>query len=147
MQPLPILHSLQYGSAQPTVSQAETALKQGKRDTLLGKDIVSAFNNVRKERVLQALREHNTEQDIIDFVTNFLSSRQSDISWDGRPDKRQSPHGSGSPRPLTCHLAHRYTTNPQKTEARCADINPLILNSPLHSHNSTPTTYDPDPTL
>jgi len=39
------------------VSKAEKAVREGGRATTLGKDIMSAFNNVRREGVIRALRQ------------------------------------------------------------------------------------------
>jgi len=63
---LGLFHDQQYGSRKGrsatgsmmiTLSKAQRSVKKGDRAFLLGKDIVSAFNNVRRESLISRLRE------------------------------------------------------------------------------------------
>lgn len=89
---LQLFHNLQYGSRKGrsaidsmmlTVSHAERAIKEGKKATLLGKDIVSTFNNVRKPRLMQLLRQGDTPKHLISYIQHFLTTRTFQLGWDG----------------------------------------------------------------
>ena len=58
-----------------TISQAEQALTEGKRATLLGKDIVRASNDVRRQGIPEGLQGAGAREDSIRFVDHFLQPR------------------------------------------------------------------------
>jgi len=63
------------------VSRAKKELGEAHKVTLLGKDIVSAFNNVRREPLLARMEQ----EDLINehkYCQQFLRSRTFTISWD-----------------------------------------------------------------
>jgi len=66
LQQADIFHNLQYGSRKQrpamdapmlSISQAPRATKSGLQAAMLGKDVVSAFNHLRKEGTLESLSE------------------------------------------------------------------------------------------
>ena len=65
------------------VSKVERDLAKGHQVTMLGKDGVSAFNNLRREGILQSLREAGVGENIINYITRFLRPRSFEITWDG----------------------------------------------------------------
>lgn len=84
----PLFHPLQFGSRKYrsamdsmilTVSKVEQAMAEGDHATLLGKDIVSAFNNVRRKGVIEALNTCSAPRYLVNFVYSFLSPRSFDI--------------------------------------------------------------------
>ena len=88
LQKLDTFHHLQYGSRTGrsaadslvlTTSIARRAIANGERATLLGKDIVSAFNHLRKEGVLTSLRETGLEDNFLRYITRFLGGRTFDL--------------------------------------------------------------------
>lgn len=66
-----------------TMSKVERAMKGGSRATLLGKDVVSAFNNLRKEGTLEALAWAGVDRETLNYTEAFFESRYFYISWDG----------------------------------------------------------------
>ena len=84
-------HHLQYGGRKnrsatdalmAATSLVERAVKSGHRATSLGKDIVSAFNHLRKEETLDTLRETGLEPNTLRYVERFLMPRSFQIAWD-----------------------------------------------------------------
>ena len=105
-----LFHDLQYGSRRDrssigammiTVSRVERARSQDKRVTLLGKDIVLAFNRVRVGRVVSALREQGLTR-LADNCEGFLAPRPFEVAWDavargpGRIRHRGTPSNQSS---------------------------------------------------
>ena len=101
-----LFHHLQYGSRggrsaldamMILMSEAERARNKGQHVTILGEDIVSAFNNVRtKECVVQIAK---VDTDIAVYVERFLTRRTFTMQWDGRDREQVSidqrfPQGS-----------------------------------------------------
>jgi len=85
-------HSVQYGSRKGksstdtimlSVTLVRRAINERNRATPLEKDIVSAFNHLRSELVLEVLRAHR-HKDIETFGTPFLQLQTLDISYDGK---------------------------------------------------------------
>ena len=85
-----LFNHLQYGSRTGRsamdslmliVGEAERAFKSGLQVTLLGRVILSAVNQVKKEVVYTILRD-NSMQDLTEFVQNFLRPRTFTIQWD-----------------------------------------------------------------
>jgi len=86
-----LFHNLQYGSSKHrlaidsmmiTVGKVERARAEGKRATLLGKDVVSAFNRVRADRLCGILERAGLHWEA-EYCRNFLGPRTFTISWDG----------------------------------------------------------------
>jgi len=111
-------HHLQYGGLRNTsgtdairlaVSKARRDLANGNQVTMLGKDVVSAFNHLHKEGTHQSLREAGVAWNAINYVTRFPSPRSSDISW--HSTKRARAHmdqGTLQGSPLTPSLWLAY---------------------------------------
>ena len=128
-----LFHNLQYGSRKGrsamdslmiTVNKVEEALANGERATLLGKDIVSAFNQVRRTEILKSLRLNNTPSHITRYVGYFLLPRTCDIGWDAhRKGTIRLEDGSpqGSPLSPVIWLVYLATTL-QRCEAKFQDI-------------------------
>jgi len=58
-----------------TTSLVGRAIKASLRATSLGKDILLAFNDLRKEGTMDALRQAGLERNILRYVAHFLSPR------------------------------------------------------------------------
>ena len=83
-------HHLQYGSRKGRsatdamaliVSHTLRDMRKGARVSLLGKDIVSAFNHLRHEPTLSKIESYSPEN--LAFMTQFLTTHHLQISWDG----------------------------------------------------------------
>ena len=78
---------------------------------MLGKDVVSAFNMLKREGVLKALKKANAPPHITDYTQGFLAQKSFDIQWDnvtrGRGSiQRGTPQGSPLPPVLwLCYIA------------------------------------------
>jgi len=121
-----LFHNLQYGplvgrsaidAMMLTLSTAEREIARGNRVTLLGKDIVSAFNNIRSETLLEILVANNVREETIEYIRRFLAPRSFNIGWDmkirgrGRGHMHQgAPQGS----PLSPVLWLIYIANTLK---------------------------------
>ena len=69
------------------------------RTTFPGKDIVSAFNMLKKEGVIAGLQHSHAPTRIISYVESFLAPRTFPVQWDGivrgqATMHRGSPQGS-----------------------------------------------------
>ena len=89
---LPVFHELQYGSRPgwnaidcqaACLSIAERCVRNSGRATLLGKDIVSAFNNLTKETVMDTLTRSNAPPHLTRYIDEFLNASSS-VGWDDR---------------------------------------------------------------
>ena len=87
---LNLFPDMQYGSKtgrwagdsiMTTVSRAQKEITSGGRVTLLGKDIVTALNNLRKDKIIPMLLSNNLHKEHA-FRTDFLAPRKFQISWD-----------------------------------------------------------------
>jgi len=85
-------HPLQYGSRRGRSATDAMALiishtlretRKGAKASLLGKDIVSAFNHLRHQPTLNKIR--SCSPDNLAFVEQFLTPHHLQISWDGAP--------------------------------------------------------------
>jgi len=85
-------YNLQYGSRKNTlatdamvitISQIRHELRAVSRVTLLGKDIVAAFNHLGCNPTLERIREFSPDK--LYFCTQFLTPRTFQIHWDGQP--------------------------------------------------------------
>jgi len=85
-------HPLQYGSRKGRSATDAMALiishilretRKGAKVSLLGKDIVSAFNHLRHQPTLKKIR--SCSPDNLVFVKQFLTPHHLQISWDGAP--------------------------------------------------------------
>ena len=88
-----LFHDGQYGSRRNrsgidvlmlTMSTAMMAIKSGMRATLLGKDIVAAFNHLRREGTLETLRNGGVKPNILSYIDKFLQPRTFNLSWEGK---------------------------------------------------------------
>jgi len=124
-----LFHDLQYGSRKgrsatdalmilTTTAQKEIAA--GSQATLLGKDIISAFNNVRKDKLMAMLEEKGLHQEAR-YCNDFLHPRSFQISWDSEERGKvtmadRTPQGS----PLSPVLWLIYFGNTLlRAEERC----------------------------
>ena len=64
---------------------AERELAKGNRVTLLGKDIVSAFNNTEEYTMISTLARYPQTQLNSKYVKDFFRPRKLAIVWDGLP--------------------------------------------------------------
>lgn len=67
----------------PTSSKAERAIAKGKRATLLGKGIMSAFNRVRKEKLVRLLT-YNSLPSLAAYSRGFLAPQTFKMYWVGQ---------------------------------------------------------------
>jgi len=103
-----LFHNLQYGgrksrsatdSLMISISIAERKYRAGNRVTILGKDIRSAFNHLRREGTLQSLRRARVKPNLILYVERFLHPRSFDMVFGGSVQGRAhmdqgTPQGS-----------------------------------------------------
>jgi len=92
LQQLYLFHDLQYGFRPGRsaidllmliVSTAKVEMAKGAKVTLLGRDIISAFNNLRSGPLLHSLTQHYIHPPYGTYVSNFLRTRTFNIGWDG----------------------------------------------------------------
>ena len=85
----PLFHHLQYSSRTGrsaidslmlTVSQGEPAIHKGLQVSLLGRDIVSVYNQVKRQVAYLILMYYDM-QPIAEFVQNFVKLRQFKVQW------------------------------------------------------------------
>jgi len=85
-------HNLQYGSRKGRsatdamaliISHALRETRKGATASLLGKDIISAFNHLRHEPTLAKIRSCSADNHA--FVRQFLTPQFFQVSWDGTP--------------------------------------------------------------
>jgi len=105
LQNLDVFHDLQYGSRRSrsaldalmlTMSHTQRALANGAQVSLIGKDVVGAFNHLRKESLLQTLAEGGCDARIRSYVEHFLRHRSFVVCWDGK-DRGQARMNQGTP--------------------------------------------------
>jgi len=104
-------HPLQYSSRPHcngidslmcTVSTAKRALAAGEQATLLGKDVVAAFNHLRKEGLMQSLEKTDLEANFIGYIQDFLNPRSFEMAWEGQTRGRaQMDQGTPQGSPLS----------------------------------------------
>jgi len=92
LQQLNLFHDIQYGSRTGRsavdllmliVSTAKVEMAKGARVTPLGRDIISAFNNLRSGPLLHTLTPQNIHPPSVTYISNFLHTRTFNIGWDG----------------------------------------------------------------
>ena len=89
----PLFHTLQYGSRQHrnatdcnllAISLASKVRNSSGRASLLGKDVVSLFNNLQPRQTLQAINQHSSKSPHLhSYISRFLSPRHFPVAWDG----------------------------------------------------------------
>jgi len=79
-----------------TVSTVRRALANGEQATLLGKEVVAAFNHLRKEGLLQSIGNTDLETNFVRYIQDFLNLRSFKLSWDGQ-DRGQARMNQGTP--------------------------------------------------
>ena len=67
-----------------TISHIQRTQGKGGRATLLGKDVVSAFNNLHTEGTMQSLRVAGADPQSLLYVSRFLAARRFSIKSDGK---------------------------------------------------------------
>jgi len=70
-------------------SMAQEETRKGKLGTLLGKDVVSAFNNLRLSRLLEIPADSKLDKEA-DFWRDFLQPRRFQFAWDS--EERGTAH-------------------------------------------------------
>lgn len=87
-----LFHQLQYGSRQGrsaidsnmiTTTKAQRAINNGHRATLLGKEIDSAFNHLRRYAALDIIASTTNLPILTSNCTDFLSRRTFQINFNG----------------------------------------------------------------
>ena len=119
-------------------NKTEEALGEGKHVTLLGKDIVSAFNQVRRTKLLQTLRSQSTPSHLTRYVKDFLQPKTCQIGWDGQ--KRGTvTMGDGAPQgsPLSPVLWLILRNDPTQVRRNTQD------DRTTHQQESHPTNLSP----
>ena len=105
IQKLDVFHHLSYGSRTGrsatdalmlSTSMTQRSTAAGKQVTLLGKDVVSAFNHLRKEGLLQTLTEGGCRCSILRYMERSLGATEFSISWDGQ-DRGKAHMDQGIP--------------------------------------------------
>jgi len=138
-----LFHDLQYGcrkgrsgsdAMMQNISKVERGLKEGKRVTLLGKDVVSAFNNLRREGMLESLERAGVPKATRDYVSAFLEPRAFQISWDNEP-RGEGRMNQGTPQgsPLSPVLWLIYIARSLKEAERRIKAMPAFLDPPRRS--------------
>jgi len=129
-----LFHDLHYGSRvnrlakdamMVITSVAGSEIQNGNNVILLGKDIVSAFNNVRAARVLEIIRKNNLVREAA-LCKDFLLPRKFQISWDSQ-EQGPTRIDDGTPQgsPISPVLWLIYIGNTLKREdQRCRYIAP-----------------------
>ena len=91
LQKVAIFHKLQFGSRKKksaidaimlAVSKAQEAMERGDYVTILGDDVVSAFNHTRKGKIIDRLNEKKGRK-WIPMIQNWFYERKISIWWDG----------------------------------------------------------------
>jgi len=107
------------------VSTACKEIAKGNQVSLLGKDIVSAFNNVRATKLLKILTEHNLIKEAA-FCKEYLLPRPFQILWDSETQGSASMDDGtvqGSPLSPVIWLIYIASTL-KKADRRCQEITP-----------------------
>jgi len=106
-------------------STVQKEIAKGNQATLLGKDVVSAFNNVRTTKLLAILRRQNLEQEA-DFCQTFRRPRAFQLTWDSEErGKARMDDGAPQGSPLSPVLWLIYIANSLKrADLRCNSILP-----------------------
>ena len=91
LQKVAIFHKLQFGSRKKksaidaimlAVSKAQEAMERGDYVTILGDDVVSAFNHTRKGKIIDRLNEKKGRK-WIPMIQNWFHERKISVWWDG----------------------------------------------------------------
>lgn len=131
-----LFHHLQYGSRtnrsatdtmmiMTSITPKET--ERGNIVTKLGKDMVSAFNNLRKSRLLALFCDNNLEKEM-EFCRDFLHTKEFQISWDMEERGKTMMDDStlqGSPLSPILWLIYIGSTL-KRAERRCDNIVPSL---------------------
>ncbi|KAF8418695.1 hypothetical protein EV426DRAFT_678967 [Tirmania nivea] len=115
-----------------TTSLAKKAVDEGDQVTLLGKDIVSAFNNVCTKSIVESLSKPETRH-FIPFIGRFLGPRTFDNVWDnqvrgggGASDSCRNIHITNN-RPSPSRNLQNLLTPRVYLFSYADDVNPLII--------------------
>ena len=93
LQKIALFHQLQFGSRKKksaidammiAVAKAQEAVERGDYVTILGDDVVSAFNHTRKGKIIDRLNEKKGRK-WIPMIQNWFRERNIPIWWDGKP--------------------------------------------------------------